>query len=69
MTATKTSYTTCPFCEATCGSGTRMHVAAEHAGVNTNILADEEDVDPLSGNAILNGIAVRVQSKNSEVCE
>ena len=46
--------------------GTRMHIAAEHAGVNTNILADEEGIDPLSGNAILNGIAVRVQSKNSE---
>lgn len=41
--------------------GTQMHIATEHTGVNTNILADEEGVDPLSGNAILNGIAVRVQ--------
>jgi len=49
--------------------GTRMHIATEHAGVNTNILADEEEIDPLSGNAILNGIAVRVRSKNSEVHE
>lgn len=46
--------------------GTRMHIATEHAGVNTNILADEAGIDPLSGNAILNGITVRVQGKNSE---
>jgi anaerobic selenocysteine-containing dehydrogenase len=42
-------------------TGTRMRVAAEHAGVNTNILTDEEGIDPLSGNAILNGIAVTVE--------
>ena len=41
--------------------GTRMHVAREHAGVNTNILTVEEDVDPLSGNAVLNGVAVTVE--------
>jgi anaerobic selenocysteine-containing dehydrogenase len=41
--------------------GTSMHIASEHAGVNSNILADEEVIDPLSGNAILNGIAVQVQ--------
>jgi anaerobic selenocysteine-containing dehydrogenase len=40
--------------------GTRMRVAREHAGVNTNILTVAEDVDPLSGNAILNGVAVTV---------
>src|SRR6266516_1648554 len=38
--------------------GTRMHIATEHAGVNTNILTDEADIDPLSGNAVLNGIRV-----------
>jgi len=38
-----------------------MHIAAEHAGVNTNILTDEERVDPLSGNAILNGIPVTIE--------
>jgi len=41
--------------------GTRMRVAREHAGVNTNILTIAEDVDPLSGNAILNGVAVTVE--------
>ncbi len=38
----------------------RMAVAAEHHGVNSNVLADEELVDPLSGNAVLNGIPVSV---------
>ena len=35
-------------------------VAGEHAGVNSNVLADEELVDALSGNAVLNGIPVVV---------
>ena len=37
-----------------------MRVAAEHAGVNSNLLTDEAAVDPLSGNAVLNGIPVTV---------
>jgi anaerobic selenocysteine-containing dehydrogenase len=41
--------------------GTRMRVAREHAGVNANILTVAEEVDPLSGNAILNGVAVTVE--------
>ena len=40
--------------------GVRMGVAAAHAGVNSNVLADESFVDPLSGNAVLNGIPVEV---------
>jgi anaerobic selenocysteine-containing dehydrogenase len=40
--------------------GVRMGVAAAHAGVNSNVLADESLVDPLSGNAVLNGIPVEV---------
>jgi anaerobic selenocysteine-containing dehydrogenase len=40
--------------------GVRMGVAAEHAGVNSNFLADESVVEPLSGNAVLNGIPVEV---------
>jgi anaerobic selenocysteine-containing dehydrogenase len=40
--------------------GTRMAVAAEHAGVNSNVLADRTRVDPVSGNAVLNGIPVEV---------
>src|SRR2546427_3197052 len=41
--------------------GTRMAVAAAHAGVNCNLLADEEALDPLSGNAILNGTPITVE--------
>jgi anaerobic selenocysteine-containing dehydrogenase len=40
--------------------GARMQVAAEHAGVNSNVLADELEIEPLSGNAVLNGIPVEV---------
>jgi anaerobic selenocysteine-containing dehydrogenase len=42
--------------------GTPNRVAATHAGVNTNLLADEQLVDPLSGNAVLNGIPVTVEA-------
>ena len=42
--------------------GTAMRVAAAHPGVNTNVLSDESLVDPLSGNAVLNGIPVRVEA-------
>jgi anaerobic selenocysteine-containing dehydrogenase len=41
-------------------AGTRLGVAARHAGANSNVLADEEQVDPLSGNAVLNGIPVEL---------
>ena len=40
--------------------GTRMRVAAAHAGVNSNLLTDPEPLDPLSGNAVLNGIPVQI---------
>jgi len=40
--------------------GVRMTVASTHAGVNSNVLSDESQVDPLSGNAVLNGIPVEV---------
>ena len=40
---------------------TQLHVAAQHAGVNSNRLADEQLIDPVSGNAVLNGIPVDVQ--------
>jgi anaerobic selenocysteine-containing dehydrogenase len=42
--------------------GSRHAVAAEYAGVNSNLLTDENAVDPLSGNAVLNGIPVRVEA-------
>ncbi|MEA2475405.1 MAG: hypothetical protein QOE06_3320 [Thermoleophilaceae bacterium] len=40
--------------------GVRMEVASAHAGTNSNVLADESQVDPLSGNAVLNGIPVEL---------
>ncbi len=40
--------------------GTRTVVAGEHPGVNSNLLADESMVEPVSGNAVLNGIPVEV---------
>jgi len=35
-------------------------VAAGRPGVNSNLLTDPELLDPLSGNAVLNGIPVTV---------
>lgn len=40
--------------------GAQMRVAAEHAGVNSNVLTDHEAMDPLSGTTVLNGIPVDV---------
>ncbi len=40
--------------------GTRTKVATAHAGVNSNLVADETLLDVPSGNAVLNGIPVEV---------
>jgi anaerobic selenocysteine-containing dehydrogenase len=40
--------------------GVAMAVARAHAGVNSNMLADDARYDELSGNAVLNGIPVQV---------
>lgn len=40
--------------------GTRMRVADETPGVCVNDLTDDQDVDELSGNAVLNGVPVTV---------
>ncbi|MEC4718906.1 molybdopterin-dependent oxidoreductase [Noviherbaspirillum sp. CPCC 100848] len=40
--------------------GTRMAVAAERPGSNLNTVLDERRRDPLSGNAVLSGVAVEV---------
>ncbi len=45
--------------------GVRLGVAAEHAGVNSNLLAPV-DVDVPSGNAVLNGIPVEVTAADRE---
>ena len=38
----------------------RTEVAAAHAGVNSNVLADDLFVDALTGTAALNGIPITV---------
>ena len=40
--------------------GARMGVAANRPGVNSNVLTDDQVIDPLSGNGVLNGIPVTV---------
>jgi anaerobic selenocysteine-containing dehydrogenase len=42
------------------GRGVKMRVAGDHAGVNSNLLADETLMDPISGTAVLNGIPVEL---------
>lgn len=46
--------------------GARLGVAALLPGVNSNLLADELELDPLSGNAVLNGIAVELEPAGQE---
>ena len=41
-------------------AGTRLGVAGEYAGVNSNVLTDEDLYDPISGTSVLNGIPVAV---------
>ena len=41
--------------------GVQMAVAREHAGVNSNILTDDEALDVPSGTSVLNGIPVTVE--------
>jgi anaerobic selenocysteine-containing dehydrogenase len=43
-------------------NGTRLRIAQDHAGVNSNILTDRHSMDPLSGNAVLNGIPISIDS-------
>ena len=40
--------------------GSRLDIARQHAGVNSNVLTDPTVLDPLSGTAVLNGIPVDV---------
>ena len=42
--------------------GTATATASAHAGVNTNLLTDAQPIDPLSGNARLNGIPVTISA-------
>jgi hypothetical protein len=40
--------------------GTRMSLAAKRPGTNLNAVLDDRLRDPLSGNAVLSGVAVSV---------
>jgi anaerobic selenocysteine-containing dehydrogenase len=42
-------------------SGARLGVASQHAGVNVNLLTDEQIIDPISGNAVLNGVPIVIE--------
>jgi hypothetical protein len=42
------------------GDGVQLRVAREHAGTNANVLSDEAEIEPLTGNAIFNGIPVSI---------
>jgi hypothetical protein len=42
--------------------GARLRVAAQQPGANLNALLDDALRDPLSGNAVLSGVAVRVRA-------
>ena len=43
-------------------AGIRTEVASRRPGVNTNLLTDDAPLDPLSGNAVLNGIPVTLEA-------
>jgi anaerobic selenocysteine-containing dehydrogenase len=40
--------------------GAKLSIAATKPGTNSNVLADEDVVEPISGNAVLNGIPVEI---------
>jgi anaerobic selenocysteine-containing dehydrogenase len=42
--------------------GVDLTVAGAHAGVSSNVLSSRDAVDPLSGNAVFNGIPVEVSA-------
>ncbi len=46
--------------------GTRLKVAEDHAGVSVNDITDNEFLDPLSGNAAVNGVPVTVTAVQAQ---
>jgi anaerobic selenocysteine-containing dehydrogenase len=48
------------------GEGLQLGVAVERAGVSFNDLTDPAEIDPLSGNAVLSGVPVRVEVAEGE---
>jgi anaerobic selenocysteine-containing dehydrogenase len=45
--------------------GAQLHLAAERPGVNLNALLDDQLRDPLSGNAVLGGVAITMRKVTS----
>jgi anaerobic selenocysteine-containing dehydrogenase len=45
-------------------AGVKLKVAGAYPGVSSNDLADEQIIDPLSGNAVLNAIPVSIEPAN-----
>jgi anaerobic selenocysteine-containing dehydrogenase len=43
-------------------AGSRLEVAAQRPGTNSNVLTDEMALDPLSGTAVLNGIPIEIEA-------
>lgn len=46
---------------------TRLSVAERYPGVNLNTLTDEQEIDALSGNAVLNGVQVQIVAECVDV--
>jgi len=46
--------------------GAQLQFARKQAGVNSNLLSDEEQLDAVSGNAVLNGIPVTITAAETE---
>jgi anaerobic selenocysteine-containing dehydrogenase len=46
-------------------SGTRLGAAHDHPGASVNDLTDDQVVDPSCGNAVLNGVPVRVSAERT----
>jgi anaerobic selenocysteine-containing dehydrogenase len=42
--------------------GAKLHLAAERPGTNLNALLDDQLRDPLSGNAVLGGVAITMRA-------
>jgi anaerobic selenocysteine-containing dehydrogenase len=43
-------------------AGSRLGLASERPGANLNLLLDDGLIDPLSGNAVLSGLAVQISA-------
>ena len=47
-------------------TGTRMATAEQHPGASLNDVTDDQQVDPLCGNAVLSGLPVRIERAGAE---